>query len=134
MINRSHLSKPNYSEGGEGMKFIRIFFVILAALLLPAFVLAQVATGLQPYGSFSSKAFDRVNNANLNVHFAVPILNKAGRGLPFVYSLSYDSSIWTNSGGAWVPNPSINWGWGGVTGALIGRVTYQTSPGSCTQG
>ncbi len=41
-----------------------------------------------------SGPFDTVNNANLNVHFEIPIVNNAGRGMPFYYRLGYDSSIW----------------------------------------
>jgi hypothetical protein len=43
---------------------------------------AQVTTGLPPFGTFSGGPFDTVNNANLNVHFEIPVVNKAGRGLP----------------------------------------------------
>ncbi|MGA7630598.1 MAG: hypothetical protein WCB11_07510, partial [Terriglobales bacterium] len=43
----------------------------------------QVATGTPPFGSFGGGPFDTVNLGNLNVHFAIPVLNKAGRGLPF---------------------------------------------------
>ena len=39
---------------------------------------AQVATGTPPFGSFSGGP-DIVNNANANVHFAIPVERKAGR-------------------------------------------------------
>ena len=35
-----------------------------------------------------------MNNANLNVYFAIPVINKAGRSLPFSYSLMYNSSVY----------------------------------------
>jgi hypothetical protein len=44
---------------------------------------AQVATGTTAFGSFGGGPFDTVNLGNLNVHFAVPILNKSGRGTSF---------------------------------------------------
>jgi hypothetical protein len=53
----------------------------------------------------------------LNVHFVIPVLNKAGRGLPFTYNLVYDGSIWipvtSNGSTSWVPtnNGTMLWGW-----------------------
>src|SRR5437879_1882577 len=87
---------------------------------------AQVATGTPPFGSFSAGP-DIVNNANLNVHIVVPVLNKPGRGLPLNYNLTYDGSIWYPVGSSgnqtWVSNTS--WGWGAtVTGSTVGYVTY----------
>ena len=84
--------------------------ILLAVLLaaLPAITFGQPATGLPPFGSFSGGPFDTVNNGNLNVHFEIPIINKAGRGLPFTYTLTYDSSVWYPYG-AWTP--VNNWGW-----------------------
>ena len=58
---------------------------LLLSLLISGVAYAQVQTGTPPFGSFSGGPFDTVNNANLDVHFAIPIVNKAGRGLPFYY-------------------------------------------------
>lgn len=44
--------------------------------------LAQVATGLPPFGSFGGGPFDTVNLADLDVHLQIPIVNKPGSGLP----------------------------------------------------
>ena len=52
-----------------------------------------VAVGLPPFGTFSGGPFDFVNNANLNVHFEIPVVNKAGRGLPFVYTLTSGCAV-----------------------------------------
>ncbi len=107
--------------------------ILLAVLLaaLPAITFGQPATGLPPFGSFSGGPFDTVNNGNLNVHFEIPIINKAGRGLPFTYTLTYDSSVWYPYG-AWTP--VSNWGWSAVTAvALTGYVSYSAAPqGPCT--
>ena len=88
----------------------------------------QVATGTPPYGSFGGGPFDIVNLGNLNVHFAIPILNKAGRGTPFSYLIGYDSSIWypavSNGVTSWV-NVG-NWGWTGNSPAVGGSVTTNT--------
>ena len=78
----------------EGANALRLAWLLMAVLLAAAPSFAQVATGLPPYGSFSGGPFDTVNNANLDVHFAIPVVQKAGRGLPFNYLLSYDSSVW----------------------------------------
>jgi RHS repeat-associated protein len=103
--------------------------VLLAASSAPA----QVATGLPPFGSFSGGP-DVVNNANLNVHLSVPVLNKAGRGMPFTYSLTYDSSIWypSSASGTNTWTPLSGWGWMYITSAAVGEVTYKWSQGICT--
>jgi hypothetical protein len=69
-------------------------FATFVVLLGAAIASGQVATGMPPFGTLGGGPFDIVNLGNLNVHFAIPVLNKAGRGAPFSYSLGYDSSIW----------------------------------------
>jgi RHS repeat-associated protein len=73
----------------------------------------QVSTGTPPYGSFGGGSFDTINLGNLNVHFSIPVLNKAGRGMPFTYDLLYDSSLWTpvTSNGVTQWDASVTWGW-----------------------
>lgn len=73
-------------------------FVIMLAFAAPT--RAQVATGLPPYSSLSGGP-DIVDNANLNVHLSFPVREKAGVGIPFSYILSYDTSVWSPSGGLW---------------------------------
>src|ERR1700728_1102203 len=93
---------------------LAVFFAILISTHL---LVAQVATGTYPYGTYDSASVDTINVGNLNVHFAIPILNKAGRGMPFTYALSYDSSIWMpeSVSGVWEWQPVNNWGWRGST-------------------
>ena len=91
---------------------------------------AQPATGLPPFGSFSGGAFDTVNNANLNVHFEIPIIQKAGRGIPFNYSLTYDSAVWNPNYGNWAP-VSATWGWTAIPQGATGYISYTSSQGSC---
>src|SRR5438445_1371551 len=86
----------------------------------------QVATGMPAFARFGGGPFDIVNLGNLNVHFTIPIVHKAGRGTPFTYDLSYDSSVWYPSGGTWAHDP--NWGWRGVAEAAAGLVTYSETP------
>src|SRR5216684_1054598 len=86
---------------------------LFVVLTVTGCAFGQVATGMPPFGSFGGGPFDTVDLGNLNVHFAIPILHKAGRGLPFNYDLSYDSSVWTpvGSSGSQSWQPAANWGW-----------------------
>ena len=105
-----------------------LLFALTLLVVRPAS--AQVATGFPPFGSFSGGGtFDTVDNANLNVHFAIPIINKAGVGLPFDYGVTYDSSIWYQSGSAWLP--VSNFGWGGYSQVGTGYVNYSLTQGQC---
>ncbi|HXM09989.1 MAG TPA: RHS repeat-associated core domain-containing protein [Terriglobales bacterium] len=86
----------------------------------------QVATGTPTFGSFGGGPFDTVNLGNLNVHFAIPILNKTGRGQAFSYNYGYDSSLWTpvSVSGTVTWQPSPNWGWQGQTEVATGYIGY----------
>jgi len=94
---------------------------------------AQVATGTPAFGSFGGGPFDTVNLGNLNVHFVVPIVHKAGRGMAFNYSLSYDSSVWSpalvSGQNSW--QPAFNWGWTAQTVVNTGYLTYDLSFTNC---
>jgi RHS repeat-associated protein len=100
---------------------IRLLLLSAFALLVLAFAAsthAQVITGAPSFGSFSGTP-DLVDNANLNVHYTIPVRQKAGRGTNFNYNLAYDSSIWqpvpTGLPTAWQPAPT--WGWSAGTAA-----------------
>ncbi len=138
--------RPRLQDVGPGRSLtqrIGIGMVLLLAagiFVLPA--QAQVITGLPPFGSFSGGP-DIVNNANLNVHVSIPVRNKAGRGIPFSYVLSFDSSVWypVTSGSSQVWTPVTNWGWRAVTEVATGYISYGTglrpcrdSMGQITQG
>ena len=90
---------------------IRKIIFAFAAYLCALPALSQVATGLYNFGAFDNLGFDTVDRGSLNVHFSIPILNKAGRGLPFQYTLVYDGLIWSpvSSGGSvlWSPDASF---------------------------
>jgi RHS repeat-associated protein len=109
----------------------------LAAALISCAVSAQTAgTGAYPFASFDSPGFDSINLGNLNTTFAIPIVQKAGRGLPFSYALQYEGLIWTavanGSTTTWVPNP--NWGFTGLLngGAFAGYLTHSVTSETCT--
>ena len=77
------------------------FLSALLVIFLVTLGSAQVVTGVPPFASTGGGPFDSINLGNLNVHFPIPIIHKAGRGIPFDYDLSYDNSIWypvSNSG------------------------------------
>ena len=106
-------------------KLLRCSIISLVLILAVPSMMGQVVTGTPPFGSFGGGPFDTVNLGNLNVHFAVPILHKAGRGIPFNYDLTYDSSIWmpVTIGGVKQWQPAGNWGWNSDAAALTGYVT-----------
>lgn len=114
------------------MTSLRHCWVISAILLVAATAVAQVSTGTPPLGSFSSGP-DVINLGNLNVHFAVPVISKPGRGTPFDYILSFDSSIWTpiTSSGVKSWQPTTNWGWRAITEASTGYISRQRFTVQC---
>jgi len=87
-----------------------VFFIIGVAIPTNG----QVTTGIPPLGSFGGGP-DVINLANLNAHLSVPVLKKAGRGMPFDFNLTYDSSVWypvTSSGTtSWQDMTATTWGW-----------------------
>lgn len=107
--------------------------LMVFSLMVPG-AFGQVITGLPPFGSFSGGP-DVINDANLNAHLAIPVVDKGGRGMTFSYAFAYDSTVWSPkySGGQNVWTPVSNWGWHGITEVAIGYVTYNsnTYSGQC---
>ena len=91
---------------------ISCWHVVACAVLLIGVVPSQVL-GQTPFGSFGGGPFDIVNLGNLNVRFAVPIVEKAGRGGPFIYNIAYDNNVWSPGSVSGVPTwkPVANYGW-----------------------
>jgi RHS repeat-associated protein len=77
-----------------------------------------------------SGAFDSVDLANLNVHFSIPVVSKAGRGMPINFNLTFDSSVWyvQTSGSSKFWNFATS-GWN--SDPQTGYVTYQTRWSMC---
>ena len=100
------------------MKNARVFLLALTAIVLSIPAFTQVATGTPSFGSFAGGP-DVVNLGNLNADWTIPIRNKAGRGMNFVYNLQYDSSVFypVASGSSMYWQPVGNWGWQGLTGS-----------------
>ena len=109
----------------------------LFALLLSgiASIHAQVQTGTPPFASFGGGP-EVINLGNLNSHFVIPVLHKPGRGTPFTYDLSYDTSIWYPVGSSgnqyWQPAGLHIWGWAGQTEVAVGYISAtQTEVNEC---
>lgn len=89
-----------------------LILLVLAPMTLRA---QNTGTGLPPFGSLSSFGFDAVNNRNLNVYFAIPLVSSQGRGLPLNLTLINNSLLWQKVNNTWTPvvdaagNPT--WGW-----------------------
>jgi hypothetical protein len=117
------------------MKNIGHYAVYLLFLLccLITFSEGQVASGTPKFGSFGGGEFDTVNLGNLNVHFSVPVVSKAGRGMPFRYDLAYDNSVWypTTVSGHLVWQPVFNWGWIAQSGIKTGYLSYAKQTYNC---
>jgi hypothetical protein len=106
----------------------------LGTCVLP--VAAQVQTGLYPYGSFDNVGFDSIDRGSLNVHFAIPVVNKAGRGLGFSYQLVYDGLVWSprNTEGIAGWTPLAGFGLRGqLNDGLVGYVSYAETQIKCYQ-
>jgi len=107
------------------MKRASLIFLFVFAFL-PATAVAQVQPGTPPFGSFGGGP-DAVDLANLNAHITVPVFSKQGRGLPFTFAVSQDSSVWypVTSSGSTSWQPVSGWGWN-QSEANIGSVTFHT--------
>lgn len=95
---------------------------------------AQVKTGTPPFGSFGGGPADVINLSNLNTNFPIPVIHKAGRGVPFNYDLTYDSSVWRPVGVSGNQNwqPVYNWGWVAQTAVATGYLTKSlVTSGNC---
>src|SRR5438552_8575431 len=124
------------------LTFAACLIALLWSVVLLPLADAQVAFGLQKFGSFDGGQFDTVNLGDLDLYFSVPIVHKAGRGIPFTYDLNYDSSMsqpvnfgaysqWqpiTNIGGV-----AVYWGWQGLGPVFTPYLSYTAtySQGTC---
>jgi hypothetical protein len=115
---------------------VYFYLTMLIIILGTGIASGQVATGTPPFSSLSGGPFDTVNLGNLNVHFAIPILHKAGRGIPFDYDLLYDSSVWTLgfSNGVTQWQPAFNWGWTAPSTVRTGYISYNIYHQNCDDG
>jgi len=121
---------------------LRVLCTLLILLGFAAYSQGQVATGVLPFNSYGGGPFDTVNLGNLNVHFTVSVLHKAGRGMPFAHDLNYDSSIYqpvvSNGTTSWQPSSQAGsygsyWGWQNLALYIpyVNYTTTMTSSGTC---
>jgi hypothetical protein len=76
------------------MVCVRHSFLVLVVLVLAATAtFAQVQTGTPAFASYGGGP-EALNLANLNAHWTIPAIHKAGRGTNFTYDLGFDSSVW----------------------------------------
>ncbi len=118
---------------GRRMSFYStlIMFGVLFAIVAPPSSLAQVATGIPPFSSVSAGPGDDVDLGNLNVHIAIPIINKPGRGLPIVANADIESSIWAPLGNMYSKQWWISGGGAGMD--VMGTVMATSGgQGTCT--
>ena len=105
--------------------------ILLVACFVP-FSAAQVSVGTPPFGSFTGGP-DVVNLGNLNAHLGIPVTSKAGRGLNFSFSLTFDSSVWYPLSGSWKLVNNVGWshsfGEGGGSIANTSTTNYCYSGG-----
>jgi len=109
-------------------KLLCSLLILMAAVSFMPAVTAQVQTGAPTFGSFAGGP-DVIDLANLNVHEAIPVLHKAGRGSGFSYDLVYDNSVWYPVGvsGSQTWQPVSNWGWAVQTQVPTGYLSYATT-------
>ncbi len=83
----------------SAMKRLMLSLIVgFAVATFSQLAIAQSDTGFQPFGTFQSASGpETVNLANLDVHLDIPIVSKTGVGLPFTYSLRFDSLAWTRA-------------------------------------
>jgi RHS repeat-associated protein len=116
------------------VRMLRLILIIGIIFAVRGVARAQ-QTGFPPFGSFQNGQFDAINLQDLNVHFSIPVISGSGRGLGLTIQMVYDSLIWQNQGGHWMPvtdnqgNPM--WGW--KTDYPIGLVYYTSQTGSNTK-
>jgi RHS repeat-associated protein len=96
------------------MRLVRsfaFFYFIVIVISSPLATCQNPGTGQYSFANLDQFGFDSVNPGNLNTHFVIPIVSKAGRGVPFQYSLAYDGLIWSpvasGSSNVWQPDASF---------------------------
>jgi RHS repeat-associated protein len=116
-------------------RVFRLFSLICLVAAVTTISSAQVMSGRPPFSSAMGGSVDTIDLANLNAHLTIPVLQKAGRGMPFNYLIQYDSSIWqpvdVSGVTTWEPTNSGAFGWNfPAIGTLVITSLYE-SYGEC---
>jgi hypothetical protein len=103
--------------------------LLLSCALLSAtagFTQYMGGSGVQPTEATNGE----VSLDTLNIHIDIPIVNKAGVGMPFSFGLHYNSNVWGINGSTWGPalstSPTTANGWGNP--GLQGSYTFGSLP------
>jgi RHS repeat-associated protein len=95
------------------------------------------------FNTYVGGPFDILNLGSLEYRGTIPIMHKAGRGIPFKFDLTYDNKVWVpigaNGSQVWTPVTSTNnqnyWGWTGLANVSNGvpYISYSmtTNSGMC---
>ena len=112
------------------MRARALAFAVLAGLAAGA-----TAQGLPAWGTFQGGKISFVDVSSLQTHIKIPMINKAGRGLRFVYPITIDGVAWHSSSqppdsGTWLPfSPGVN---SGAVGPVFGGTDFDETQASCT--
>jgi RHS repeat-associated protein len=127
------------------------FTTCLLVVILNCGVLSGVTFTVVPppapdFNTYAGGPFDLLNLGTLEFRGVIPIIHKAGRGIPFSFDLSYDSRIWIPVGASgsqiWTPVTSTSsnynyWGWIGLAKVSSGTpyISYAmtSTSGNCGQ-
>jgi len=116
---------------------MRILVLCLLPLLSSNQARSQATVGVPAFNSFGGGP-DVINLSNLNVHLAIPILQKKGRMTDFSYALAYDTSVWypAASGSTTTWTSVASFGWTAETQAYKGTGSINFGQGNikCFQG
>lgn len=108
---------------------LRILFLLclIAISCGAASAQLQLTTGIPPWGSFARGPIDTLNEGNMNIHLAIPIIDKPGRGTPVDLAITFDSGIWSSGPvrnyGNWTPL-----GYGNALYNFNGALTWMLRP------
>ena len=106
----------------------RLTVVIASATVLAALAVAQAPPqwGYPPLRNTAATATAAVYSGDANATFSIPIVTKAGRGLPFSFPLIYNASPYTKNaaGNAFVQNSDFPTGW--QIGPFYGSVHFDS--------
>ena len=92
-------------EGDNPMASVRLACLSVISMIVVAscVAFAQQPLGVPAFGAYRSLyGVDTISLGNLNVHLQIPIYSKSGHGIPFAYSIVYDTEMWNHANGsAW---------------------------------
>jgi RHS repeat-associated protein len=110
------------------LTIVRFILVLVLVCVSLQSALSQSTTGVPPFATFIKGNVDAINVAGLDNHVTIPIISKAGRGLPFGLAMNYDSNVWS-AGRSWAP--AQNWGWSPINTSTLAGFVVVTVESTC---